>query len=167
MANMPMSYIALGVGATDLSQTNHDWGFFPNETLGHATHIAFGTYGPQQNLGFEVGYTNFGNVSRSGGTTRAEGINLSLIGRLPLSDTFNLMGKVGGTYGHTDISAAAGSGASTGTVDGFDWSYGVGAELALMPSVSAVLQYDEHYMKFAGDHSNRVNATTVGLRYRF
>jgi hypothetical protein len=30
-----------------------------------------------------------------------------------------------------------------------------------------VLQYDEHKLKFPGDGSDRVNATTVGLRYRF
>ncbi|MDT8992611.1 outer membrane beta-barrel protein [Curvibacter sp. APW13] len=166
-SNLPLTYIGLSFGATDLSQSSNDFGLIPNSNRGHATQLNYGVYVPQDNFGFEIGYIDFGSASRSGGTTRAEGINLSLIGRLPLNEVFNLLGKIGTTYGHTNVSAAAGSGASTGTVDGFDWSYGIGAELTLVPSVSAVLQYDEHYLKFAGDHSNRVYATTLGLRYRY
>ena len=165
--NLANSYIGLNLGSSDLSQNARDFGIFPNETRGHATNVYFGQYGYRQNMGFEVGYTDFGNVSRSGGTTRAEGLNLSVIGRLPMSTTFNLLGKLGGTYGRTNVSAAAGSGATTGNVEGFDWSYGVGAELAFTTALSAVLQYDEHYMKFVGDQKNRVSATTLGLRYRY
>jgi hypothetical protein len=164
---LPVSYIGLSLGGSDLSTSNSSFGIFPADNLGHVTHIAVGNYGPQQNLGVEAGYTNFGAVNRQGGTTRAEGINLSLIGRFPVSDMVNLLGKVGTTYGKTDVSASLASGAATGSAEGFDWSYGIGAEVILAPTVSAVLQYDEHFIKFAGDHSNRVNATTVGLRYRF
>ena len=165
--NLANSYIGVNLGSSDLSQQANDFGIFPNETRGHASNVYYGQNGYRQNMGFEVGYTAFGSVSRSGGTTRAEGINLSVIGRLPMSPIFNLLGKVGGTYGRTNVTAAAGSGASTGNVDGFDWSYGVGAELALTTALSAVAQYDEHYMKFSGDQKNRVSATTLGLRYRY
>lgn len=166
-ANVPLTYIGLSFGAADLSQSGNNFSLIPIDNRGHATQINYGVYAPQTNYGFEIGYIDFGAASRSGGTTRAEGISLSLIGRIPLNETINLLGKIGSTYGHTDFTAAGGSGVSIGTSNGFDWSYGIGAELVLVPSVSAVLQYDEHYLKFAGDHSNRVYATTLGLRYRY
>jgi hypothetical protein len=56
---------------------------------------------------------------------------------------------------------------STGSSNGFDWSYGVGAELVLSPQWSAVLQYDEHFMKFANSGSDRVSTTMLGVRMRF
>jgi hypothetical protein len=126
-----------------------------------------GNYNYNQNFGVEIGYTNFGNVGRGGGTTKAEGINLSLIGRMPVSPMFNLLGKVGTTYGHTEVSANPLSGMTSGSESGFDWSYGVGAELVLSPQWSAVLTYDEAFMKFAGGSSERVSNTMIGARMRF
>jgi hypothetical protein len=35
------------------------------------------------------------------------------------------------------------------------------------PQWSAVLQYDEHYMKFAGNSSERLSTTTVGVRMHY
>jgi OmpA-OmpF porin, OOP family len=35
-----------------------------------------------------------------------DGINFSLIGRAPMSSNFNVLGKVGTTYGPTDVSSA-------------------------------------------------------------
>ena len=57
-------------------------------------------------FGFELGYTDFSQVNRAGGRTKANGVNLSLIGKLPLGDAFNLLGKVGTLYGRTDVSSA-------------------------------------------------------------
>ncbi len=161
------TYIGLNAGTSDLSRTSNGFGNFGGDRLGTAYSVAIGNYGYNQNLGFELGYTDFGSVSRAGGSTKVDGINLSLIGRLPLSDTFNLMGKLGTTYSRADVSANPISGIATGTESGFDWSYGLGGELLLTPFWSAVLQYDEHYVKFPGDSHERVSATTIGLRYRY
>ena len=114
-----------------------------------------------------MGYTHFGKIDRAGGQTKAEGVNLSLIGRLPLSPQFNLLGKVGTTYARTDVSSAFGSGVTAGRESDFGLSYGVGAEYAFTPMVSGVLQYDEHKLKFAGGSDDRVGAATVGVRFKF
>lgn len=159
------SYIGLNAGRSDYSVGN-GIGIFTHDQGDVAYNIYAGSYF-NANFGFEFGYTDFGRVNRAGGSTKADGINLSLVGRLPLGTSFNLLGKVGTTYGRTDVSSAAGSGVTAGSESGFDWSYGVGAEYMFNPQWSAVLQYDEHRLKFAGDDNSRVSATTLGVRYRF
>jgi len=158
-------YVGLNIGRSDYSLGNGS-NLFSSDDSHTAYNIYSGSYF-NENFGVELGYTNFGKIARAGGNTKAEGINLSLIGRAPISPQFNLLGKLGTTYGRTDVSAFPGSGVSSGRETGFGVSYGLGAEYVFSPQLSAVLQYDEHKLQFAGDRKDRISATTVGLRYRF
>lgn len=158
-------YIGMNAGKSDFSVGNGN-GIFSSESKDTAYNIYGGNYF-NNNLGMELGFTDFGKINRAGGTTKARGVNLSLVGRLPLSPAFNLLGKVGTTYGHTSVSSFPGSGVASGSESGFGVSYGVGAEYAFTPQLSAVLQYDSHDLKFAGNGRDRVSATTAGLRYKF
>jgi len=160
------SYFGLNGGVSDFSRRAGGVGT-SNEDRSSAYSVVYGNYGINSNVGFEVGYIDFGSVGRSGGTTKATGVNLSLIGRLPLSEQFSLLGKVGGTYAQTDVSSIPSSGTVAGSENGLDWAYGIGGEVNFNPQLSAVLQYNEHFMKFAGGSKERVSNTTVGLRYRF
>ena len=161
------SYVALSGGQSDFSRISGGNGLFSRDDHDTAYSVAYGNYAYNQNVGVEVGYTHFGEVARGGGTSKAEGINLSLIGRLPINPMFNLLGKIGTTYGHTEVSANPLSNVATGTENGFDWSYGIGAEMVISPQWSAVLSYDENFMKFAGNSSERVTTTQIGVRMRF
>ena len=158
-------YVGLNIGPSDYSLGN---GFGPFSSDKHDTvyNIYTGSFF-NNNFGLELGYTNFGKIDRAGGTTKAQGINLSLVGRAPISPSFNLLGKLGTTYGRTEVSAFPDAGVASGRETGFGVSYGLGAEYVFSPQLSAVLQYDEHRLKFAGEGRDNVNATTVGLRYRF
>ncbi len=158
-------YVGLNAGKSDFSVGNGN-GFFTSDNKDTIYGINAGTYFTPY-FGAELGYTNFGKIDRAGGRTKAEGINVSLLGRLPLSPQFNLLGKLGTTYGRTDVSAAAGSGVTAGRESDFGLSYGIGAEYAFTPAVSGVVQYDEHKLKFAGGDSDRVGAATVGVRFKF
>lgn len=159
------SYVGVNVGKSDFSVGNGN-GLFSSDKKDTAYGINAGSY-INNNLGMELGFTDFGKINRAGGTTKAQGFNLSMVGRLPLSPQFNLLGKLGATYGRTDVSASPASGVVSGKENGFGVSYGLGAEYAFNPQMSAVLQYDAHDMKFAGAGRDRVSATTVGLRYKF
>lgn len=159
------SYVGVNVGKSDFSVGNGN-GIFSSESKDTAYSIYGGSYF-NNNLGMELGFTDFGKINRAGGTTKAQGFNVSLVGRLPLSPAFNLLGKVGTTYGRTDVSSSPVSGVASGSESGFGVSYGVGAEYAFNPQLSAVLQYDSHDLKFAGNGRDRVSATTAGLRYKF
>ncbi|RFO97146.1 hypothetical protein DIC66_08355 [Rhodoferax lacus] len=161
------SYVALSGGPADFSRISGGNGLYSRDDTDTAYSVAYGNYAYNQNLGVEIGYTNFGEVSRGGGTSKAEGVNFSLIGRLPINPMFNLLGKVGTTYGHTEVSAKPLSQVATGTENGFDWSYGIGAEMVISPQWSAVLSYDEQFMKFAGNSSERITTTQIGVRMRF
>ncbi len=118
------------------------------------------------NWGVELGYLNAGKARRLGGDTEAHGFNLSLVGRAPLNEQFDLFGKVGTTYGRTRTSGASGLGVQTGKEDGFGMSYGVGARWAFTPQWAAVIEWENHKLKFS-DGKQDVKMTTVGLQYRF
>ena len=160
------TYVSLSAGTADLSRPITAFGLFGGNQQGQAYGVAIGNYFANHNYGVELGYTDFGKANRYGGSTKVDGINLSLIGRLPLNPSFNLLGKIGTTYSRTDVSASAASGVTTGSDRGFGWSYGVGAEYLFHPNWSGVLQYDEHYVKYPGT-TERVSATTLGIRYRY
>ena len=160
------TYIGLSAGVADLRRP------IPGlENYGgsgqNAYSLSFGSYF-NRNFGVELGYTDFGSIDRNGGRTKVDGINLSLIGRAPLGESFNLLGKVGTTYSRTDVTASPASGVTSGSERGFDWSYGIGGEWAFNPQWSAVLAYDEAYVKYPGAGTNqRISDTTLGLRYHY
>ncbi|SFB95548.1 Opacity protein [Polaromonas sp. OV174] len=159
------TYFGFNVGKSDYSLSSGAAAF-----LNDSKHTSYNIYGGgyfNNYMGLELGYTDFGRINRAGGTTKAEGFNLSLVGKVPLGSSVNLLGKLGTTYGHSNVSADPASGIASGSENGFGLSYGIGAEYAFAPSWSAVLQWDEHKLKFSGTGRDRVSSTTVGLRYRF
>lgn len=167
MYGMGKGYIGFNAGETDFG-LNNGTGLFSNERKSTAYNLYAGTYF-NNNLGVELGYVNFGTVSRGGGTSKAEGLNMALVARLPLSESFNLLGKLGTTYGRTDVSSLPGSGIPSGSDTGFGLAYGIGAEYAFNTQWSAVLQYDVHQLHYIGGSSDKENmkVASLGLRYKF
>lgn len=159
------SYVELGAGRSDYSLGN-GIGAFTADQGDTAYGLRTGSYF-NPNFGFEMGLTDFGRVNRAGGSTSAMGLNFSVLGKYPLSDSVNLLGKIGTTYGRTKVSSAPASGVPQGEQSGFGLSYGVGAEYLMTPQWSAVLQYESHDLPFAGDRHDRVGDTTLSARYRF
>ncbi len=159
------TYLGFNAGQSNY-RLNNGAGGFASENRKNAYSIYGGGYF-NNNFGVELGYTDFDRINRAGGSTRAEGYSVSLIGKAPLSPAFNLLGKIGTTYGRTDVSTNPASGIVPGKESKWGLSYGIGAEYAFTPSVSAVLQYDEYRMKFAGTGNEKVSNTSLGLRYNF
>ena len=113
----------------------------------------------------EVGYVNMGTISASGGSQRAHGFNLSLVGSLPVGAGFSAFGKVGTTFGWTDTSSSV-LGAQTGSDNGFGLSYGLGLGYKLSSQFEVVAEYERHNFKFApGDQT--LDLMSVGLRYQY
>jgi len=117
--------------------------------------------------GVEVGYLDMGRVARGGGDTRAQGLNLSLLGKAPLPKSFGLFGRIGTTYGRTETSVALGSGLAAGTERGFGVSYGAGLSYDFTPRLSATLEWDSNDFRFAGGGRDPVRSTSLGLQYRY
>lgn len=120
-----------------------------------------------QNFGMELGYINFGKVDRAGGDTKAQGLNLSIVGKAPIGERFDVFGKVGTTYGWTRTSSAIGSGVQGGKENGFGVSYGIGGSYYFTPQIAATLEWERHDLKFAGTGKDGIQAVTVGLRYNY
>lgn len=159
------SYIDFNAGKSDYSLSD-GIGIWDKDDSDNAYSAHIGSYF-NNNMGMELGYTDFGQISRAGGSTKARGISLSLVGKFPVSPAFNLLGKIGTTYSDTDTSANGFSGIPTGSAHGFGVSYGVGAEYAFTPQWSVLLQYESHDLKFAGDNKERVDVTSLGVRYSY
>jgi opacity protein-like surface antigen len=158
------TYIDLGVGESDYSLGNGLTILDSNE--GDTSYSLRGGRYFSPNWGVELGYTDFGSVNAGGVHTKADGINISLVGKMPLNSAFNVLGKVGTTYSRTEVSSNV-LGVPVGSENGFGLSYGLGVEYAFTPQLSTVLQYESTDMKFAGDRNDRVGNTTISVRYSY
>jgi OmpA-OmpF porin, OOP family len=117
--------------------------------------------------GVELGYLNMGRIARGSFESRAEGLNLSLIGRAQMGASVGLFGKLGTTYGRTDTSVLGASGSSIGSGPGFGLSFGGGLSLDFSPRLSATLEWDSNDFRFAGSGRDPVRSTNLGLQFRY
>ncbi len=116
--------------------------------------------------GSEVAFVDMGRMERAGGTTRARGLNVSLVGKIPLAQSFGVFGKVGALYGRTRTSTAAGADIAGGNENGFGLSLGAGLSWDFSPKVSAVLEWDRYDFRFQSGR-DAVSAASLGLQYKF
>ncbi len=117
--------------------------------------------------GVEIGYLDMGRIAREGGKTRAQGLNLSLVGKAPLVSSLGVFGRLGTTYGRTETSTSGSSAVAAGSDQGFGLSYGVGLSFDFTPRLSATLQWDSNDFHFAGTGRDAVRSTSLGLQYRY
>ena len=117
-------------------------------------------------FGAELGYVDFGKFERGGGRTRAAGVNLSLVGNLPLG-AFNVYGKVGTLYGRTNVTSNPLSGVATGKRSGWEGSYGVGVGYQLSQRSMVVLEWNSYDLDFVDVGRRDITTTSLGYVYRF
>jgi OOP family OmpA-OmpF porin len=119
-------------------------------------------------IGLQLGYFRLNDFDRNGGKFKISGANISLVGIAPLGTNFSLVGRLGGTYGWTEVTAGAGVVTVTGKEEEFVPAYGVGVSWDFHPNWSATLDWDRHHLKFAGvDEKKKTDIATIGLKYRF
>lgn len=116
--------------------------------------------------GVEIGYLDLGRIAREGGQTKAQGLNLSLVGKAPLVSSLGGFGRLGATYGRTETSATSAA-IAAGTEKGFGLSYGAGLSYDFTPRLSATLEWDSNDLRFSGGTREPVRSTSLGLQYRY
>jgi opacity protein-like surface antigen len=117
-------------------------------------------------FGLEFGYTDFGRINASGGDTNAYAVPLSLVVGTPLGERFGIFGKVGGLYGHTDVTADPSTLLDTGHKSGWGWTYGVGATFAVSQNLQIRADWDRYKLDFVGGAKD-VDMLSAGLQMRF
>ena len=116
--------------------------------------------------GTELAYINMGSMDRGGGKTRAYGLNVSLVGKMPVAQSLGLFGKVGALYGRSRTSTASDADITSGSENGFGLSLGAGLSWDFSPKLSAVLEWDRYDFHFRSGR-DQVHATSIGLQYKF
>lgn len=149
-------YAGLNVGNTDWEGENT------------TSFSLIGGYNFNQNWAVEAAYTNFGDVDvdifDDGDIAKfeADGIRLSVVGTLPVADKFNLFAKVGMMAWDLDVSYMG----ESGSTDGTDFTYGVGASYAFTDTVVMNLAMDRLSADIEGESAN-LDTISLGVSFSF
>lgn len=162
-----------------------DQGFYAGITLGSGTpnvapsaaavnkksnfiYGGFAGYQFNRNLAAEAQFTGVGKATDfAGNTIKGDAFSLSVVGMLPVSDNFELLGKLGVSSAKTTSSGltATNLGASrTGL------TYGIGAQYNVSSNFGLRVGYDRYPVATmnAGVKTNaNANVATVGAVYKF
>lgn len=139
----------------------------------------FGGYQLNPNFAIEGGLFDLGKFNYSGttsagtysGRSRVHGLNLDLVGTLPLSDRFSVLGRVGAAYSRTgdDITG-------TGIVvpinnnrksNSTNVKYGVGLQYAITDALSLRGELERYRVNDPFRNRNNIDMASLGLIYRF
>ena len=119
-------------------------------------------------FGFDAATSPAGTVT---GTTRIQGLNLDLVGTLPITERWSLLGRVGAAYAETkgSFSGTGASGVSAFSSSKRDthYKYGFGTEYAFTPALTMRLEGERYHVNDAIGQRENVDLISVGLVYRF
>ena len=119
-------------------------------------------------FGFAANTTPTGSLT---GSARIKGLNLDLVGTLPITERWSLLGRVGAAYAQTQDNFN-GSGAVT-VIDPSprkretNYKYGFGTQYAFTPALSMRLEAERYRVNDAVGSRGNVNLISLGLVYRF
>ena len=115
-------------------------------------------------FGFDASTTTPGTLS---GITDIRGLNVDLVGTLPVTENWSLLGRVGAAYAETKGRFAGAVGSASTKERDTQYKYGFGTQYAFTPSLSMRLEGERYRVRDAvGQHDN-VDLISVGLVYRF
>jgi hypothetical protein len=120
-----------------------------------------------EHVGVALTAMNLGKADRAGGSVIARGLNLGVVGRLPLDEHFALAGKLGPTWGATHVSVPGGAGLSGGRASGVGLGYGVALDMDFMRRLRGSVGWEQHDFRFAGQGRSTVSDLTLALGWWF
>jgi OOP family OmpA-OmpF porin len=163
------SLLNQGLSTNSLLEDGRDTGY--KAYLGFPVHPNWAVeagYFDLGRFGFNANTTPIGSLT---GSDRIRGLNLDLVGTLPITERWSLMGRVGAAYAQTD-----GRFSSTGAVLVTDpspsrrethYKYGFGTQYAFTPAVSLRLEAERFRVNDAVGQRGDVDLITLGWVYRF
>lgn len=162
------TYVTLGVGQSDYS--NLGPGFPAGRPTGFNLGVGFAI---DKTWDVEVGYLHFGeyNVStaaagipvRSKGDTQS--IYAAAIGKVPVSETFSVFGKIGLAVHRSDVTDITPLGTEKASDTKVNYLLGGGVSYQFTKELTGLVDYT--YFDKVNDSDTKLSLLSVGLRYAF
>lgn len=142
---------------------------------------AFVGFPMNSNWAVETGYFDLGRFgfdaitsSPAGtvtGSSRIKGLNLDIVGTLPITDRWSLLGRVGAAYAQTKGTfSGTGVGAIPNTETNkreTNYKYGFGTQYAFTPALTLRLEGERYRINDSVGQRANVDLISLGLVYRF
>lgn len=127
----------------------------------------FGGHQFSKNLAVEFGWVDLGEATLSGpggaATAETSGFGASVIGAIPLGDSFSLFARAGGNYLKTEW-----AGVVSADDSGIEFNLGLGAQFDFGKSIAVRAEW-ERYFDVGGDNTGEadVDLLSVGAIFLF
>ncbi|WP_296494726.1 outer membrane beta-barrel protein [Rhodoferax sp.] len=168
-ARISSGLLGSGLVAGPFNNTDDDLGF-----------KVFGGYQYNKYFSVEGGYFDLGQFGFSTTTTpagslsgdiRVRGLNLDLVGTLPLTEKFSAFGRVGGTYARAE-DRFVGTGAvnvlnPNPSEDAANLKVGLGVQYAFTEALSVRAEIERYRINDAVGNRGDIDLASIGLVYRF
>lgn len=161
--------IGPGFVVNSTSKDEHDTGY-----------KLFGGYQVNRNLAIEGGFFSLGensytfNTTPSGsftGNSKVRGLNLDLVGILPVTDRFSVFGRVGAAYAQNRTSftntGAVPANMSSPRASGTNLKIGAGMQYAFTDRLSVRAELERYRIDDPIRNKGHIDMASVGLIYRF
>jgi OOP family OmpA-OmpF porin len=160
-----------GLGTNSIEDRENDRGF-----------KLFGGYQFTRNFGLEGGYFDLGEFGYTAttrpagslvGDIRVRGLNLDVVGTLPITQRFSVLGRVGATYSRTEggfsaTGAARVPYASASTSErSTNYKYGVGMMYDFTENLALRVEAERYRIRDSVGNRGDVDMLSLGLLYRF
>ena len=161
----------LGAGFTSNTISNDDR---------HTAYKIYGGYQLNRNFAIEGGYFDLGNFGYTAttvpagtlnGNIKLRGLNLDLVGIVPITEKFSVFGRAGVNYAQ-----ARDSFSGTGAVHvtnpnpsqyGTNYKVGLGVQYAFTDALAMRLEAERYRIDDAVGNKGHIDVASVGLIYRF
>ena len=188
-------YIGGNIGRThadfdngSINQTLTGQGFTvrsTNEDNSGTGYKLFGGYQLNRNFAVEGGYFDLGkssytvNATRNiggaagsfNGETRVRGLNLDLVGMLPLSDRFSILGRVGAAYAQSranfNSTGSVPANASNNRRNDTNLKVGLGLQYAITEALAMRAEVERYRINDPIRNRGHIDMASLGLVYRF
>ena len=158
-----------GVSLSGIQKDNKDTGY-----------KIFGGTQLNRNFALEGGYFRLGESKFNATTTpagtlngrvRVQGLNLDLVGTLPLTENFSAIARIGGIYAQTrdnfSASGAVAAGNPSPRHNGGGYKAGVGLQYALGSSMLVRGEVERYRVDDAVGHRSNIDMATISLVFPF
>jgi OOP family OmpA-OmpF porin len=159
-------YAGVSLGQAKVKTDDYD--------LSDKTDTAWRMYGGKQftqNVGVEFGYRNLGQAkfdagASNNGEVRADGVDLAVVGTLPVTDAIGITARLGFFRWEANVSVDGGMVASAA---GITPTYGVGAKFGISSDTAVRIEWDR--MKDVGESvstgQSDIDMISVGIVLNF